>query len=309
MALLNKTELDIYPLCLGGNVFGWTADHDNSIQILDTFTTLGGNFIDTADVYSEWNEGNIGGESERIIGHWMKSKKNRSEVIIATKVAKYSKRRGLTPENINAAVDESLERLQSNYIDIYYAHEDDLAVDQEQYLAAFTQLVNSGKVRYIAASNFTAERLLAAAQISKKEGFAEFIALQNQYNLLDRSEYENKMVPALLELGISGLPFYGLARGFLTGKYRKGMDPRSVTSVRASGTSEYQNDRGWKIIDLLDQIALAKSTTISAIALAWLRAQPTISAPIASARTLAQLHEIMPIIELSADEISALAEI
>lgn len=309
MAFLNKTEIDIYPLCLGGNVFGWTADHDSSIQILDTFSELGGNFIDTADVYSEWNEGNIGGESERIIGSWIKSKKNRSDVIIATKVAKYSERKGLSPANINAAVDESLKRLQSDYIDIYYAHEDDLAISQDQYLATFDHLVKSGKVRYIAASNFTADRLLSASKISQKEGFAEFIALQNQYNLLDRHDFEENLLPTVETLGISSLPFYGLARGFLTGKYRKDGNPESVQSVRASGTAGYHNDRGWKIIDLLGHLAKAKSTTISAIALAWLRSQPTVSAPIASARTLEQLKEMMPIVELTADEIAELSSI
>lgn len=304
MITIPRTELSIYPLSLGGNVFGWTATKEESFKVLDRFVDLGGNFIDTADVYSAWKEGNSGGESESIIGEWMANRGNRSKLVIATKVAKLPTKPGLSPANISSAVKDSLRRLRTDYIDLYYAHEDDEKVSQEEYLTTFDQLVREGKVRYLGASNFSAERLKSATQISSDGNLASFIALQNQYNILERDEYERSMIPTLEELGISSIPYFGLARGFLTGKYREGV---KVDSVRAKGVETYQNERGWSIIERLERIAKEKSTTISAVALAWLRAQPTVIAPIASARTVEQLEEITPLVGLSDYELAELS--
>ena len=304
MITIPRTELSIYPLSLGGNVFGWTATKEESFKVLDRFVDLGGNFIDTADVYSAWKEGNSGGESESIIGEWMANRGNRSKMVIATKVAKLPTKPGLSPANIASAVEDSLRRLRTDYIDLYYAHEDDEKVSQEEYLTTFDQLVREGKVRYLGASNFSAERLKSATQISSDGNLASFITLQNQYNILERDEYERSMIPTLKELGISSIPYFGLARGFLTGKYREGV---KVDSVRAKGVETYQNERGWSIIERLERIAKEKSTTISAVALAWLRAQPTVIAPIASARTVEQLEEITPIVGLSDYELAELS--
>ena len=298
-----KTELSVYPLCLGGNVFGWSADEAQSHDVLDAYTSHGGNFIDTADVYSEWKDGNSGGDSEAIIGSWLKKRGNRSEVVIATKVAKLSTRPGLSAANIKAAVDESLKRLQSEYIDIYYAHEDDQNTPLEKTLGAFDEIVKSGKVRYIAASNYNSARLKEAITISKSNNFAQYIAIQNHYNLLERKEYESDMAPALKELGLSGIPFFALARGFLSGKYRKGA---TVESVRAGGVANYLNDAGYALLEKLDVLAKSHNASVSAIAIAWLRAQPTISAPIASARTVAQLNEIVPLVTLTSEELASL---
>ena len=304
MITIPRTELSIYPLSLGGNVFGWTATKEESFKVLDRFVDLGGNFIDTADVYSAWKEGNSGGESESIIGEWMANRGNRSKMVIATKVAKLPTKPGLSPANIASAVEDSLRRLRTDYIDLYYAHEDDEKVSQEEYLTTFDQLVREGKVRYLGASNFSAERLKSATQISSDGNLASFIALQNQYNILERDEYERSIIPTLEELGISSIPYFGLARGFLTGKYREGV---KVDSVRAKGVETYQNERGWSIIERIERIAKEKSTTISAVALAWLRAQPTVIAPIASARTVEQLEEITPIVGLSDYELAELS--
>jgi aryl-alcohol dehydrogenase-like predicted oxidoreductase len=304
MITIPRTELSIYPLSLGGNVFGWTATKEESFKVLDRFADLSGNFIDTADAYSAWKEGNSGGESESIIGEWMANRGNRSQMIIATKVAKLPTRPGLSPANIASAIEDSLRRLRTDYIDLYYAHEDDEKVSQEEYLTAFDRLVRDGKVRYLGASNFSAERLKSAAKISLEGNLASFIALQNHYNILEREEYEKSITPVLQELEISSIPYFGLARGFLTGKYRRGV---KVDSVRAAGVETYQNERGWSIIDRLEQIAKTKSTTISAVALAWLRAQPSVVAPIASARTVDQLEEITPIVGLSDYELAELS--
>jgi aryl-alcohol dehydrogenase-like predicted oxidoreductase len=304
MITIPRTDLTIYPLSLGGNVFGWTATKEESFKVLDRFAELGGNFIDTADAYSAWKEGNIGGESESIIGEWMESRGNRGEMIIATKVAKLATRSGLAPSNIASAAEDSLRRLRTDYIDLYYAHEDDEKVAQEEYLSAFNNLVKAGKVRYLGASNFSAERLKSAAEIAKENNLAPFVALQNHYNILERDEYETTMIPTLQELEISSIPYFGLARGFLTGKYRKGV---TVDSVRAKGVENYQNDHGYETVDRLEKIAKEKSTSISSIALAWLRAQPTVIAPIASARTTEQLEEFTPVVGLSDYELAELS--
>jgi aryl-alcohol dehydrogenase-like predicted oxidoreductase len=303
MINLANTDLTVYPLCLGGNVFGYSADKQNSEAVLSFYADNGGNFIDTADMYSQWAPGHIGGESETIIGDWMAKRSNRQKMIISTKVSKLETRPGLKAANIKAACDESLKRLRSDYIDLYYAHQDDLDTPIEESLGAFDELIKAGKVRYIAASNFTPERLQESLDISKANGLSSYIASQDQYNLLDR-EYEKGLMPTIAKNGLSQIPFYGLARGFLTGKYRPGV---SVESVRASGVaSNYANERGWNLLSKLDQIAKEKKTTVAAISLAWLRAQPTVATPIASATKLEQIKEIMPIVELSSQEIQAL---
>ena len=253
------TNLSIYPLCLGGNVFGWSADEAQSHDVLDAFVSHGGNFIDTADVYSEWKDGNKGGESETIIGSWLKKRNNRSEIVIATKVAKLSTRPGLKASNIKAAVDDSLKRLQTDYIDIYYAHEDDQTTPLEETLQAFTEIIKSGKVRYIAASNYSAPRLEEALKISRDNNFAQYIAVQNHYNLLERKEYESTMVTTLQKYGISGIPYFALARGFLSGKYRKG---QVVDSVRAGGVASYLNNSGYALIEKLEALAQNYNTSI-----------------------------------------------
>jgi aryl-alcohol dehydrogenase-like predicted oxidoreductase len=303
MINLANTDLTVYPLCLGGNVFGYSADKENSEAVLSFYADNGGNFIDTADMYSQWAPGHIGGESETIIGDWMAKSGNRQKMIIATKVSKLDTRPGLKAANIRAACDESLKRLRSDYIDLYYAHQDDLDTPIEESLGAFDELIKAGKVRYIAASNFTPERLQESLDISKANGLSSYIASQDQYNLLDR-EYEKGLMPTIEKNNLSQIPFYGLARGFLTGKYRPGV---SVESVRASGVAtNYANERGWNLLSKLDQIAKEKKTTVAAISLAWLRAQPTVATPIASATKLEQIKEIMPIVELSNQELQTL---
>ncbi|MCH2290230.1 MAG: aldo/keto reductase [SAR324 cluster bacterium] len=299
---LPNSELHVSPLCLGGNVFGWSADVNNSEQVLDHFVGNGVNFVDTPDMYSHWVEGHSGGESESIIGNWQKKRGNRNSVVIATKVAKLNSRPGLSPENIIAACDDSLNRLQTDYIDLYYAHEDDPDTPIEATLEAFNSLIQSGKVRYIAASNFSAPRLQQSLEISERLGYARYIACQDHYNLLER-DFEDSLKPALEQNGLSELPYFGLAKGFLTGKYRPGT---SIESVRASGVTAYQNDRGWGLLGKLDELAQEHQTSLSAISLAWLRAQPTVAAPIASARNLDQLKEIMPLITLTEEELGRL---
>ena len=303
MKRLPKTDLDIHHLCLGGNVFGWSASKSESEEVLSYYADNGGNFIDTADMYSQWGEGHVGGESETIIGDWMKKRGNRSKMVIATKVAKLNTRPGLSAKNILAACDDSLRRLQTDYIDLYYAHQDDPDTPIEESLQAFDSLVRSGKVRYIASSNFSADRMQESLRISNEASFASYIAVQEHYNLIEREPYESGMRKVVAAEGLSILPYFGLARGFLTGKYRPGT---VIDSVRAGGVAAYQNEEGWKLLSKLDSLANHHKTTVSAIALAWLRSQPTVAAPIASARNINQLKEIMPLIELSADELQLL---
>ena len=303
MIQLPNSDLTVHPLCLGGNVFGFSADVANSEAVLDYYFDNGGNFVDTADMYSQWAPGHVGGESETIIGNWMKRRGNRAKMVIATKVAKLDTRPGLSAKNISAACDDSLRRLQSDYIDLYYAHQDDPDTPIEETLGAFDSLIRAGKVRYIAASNFTAERLQESLDIAKKLDLNSYIASQDQYNLMDR-DYERTLMPTLKANGLFQIPFYGLARGFLTGKYRPGV---TVESVRATGVANsYANERGWKMLEKLDQIAKTKNSSVAAVALAWLRAQPTVAAPIASATKVGQIEELMQTVELSYEEIQAL---
>jgi aryl-alcohol dehydrogenase-like predicted oxidoreductase len=301
---LPKTNLDVSPICLGGNVFGWSANKDESFAVLDAFVAAGGNFIDTADVYSEWVEGHVGGESETILGQWMAARGNRSEIIIATKVSMLSTRSGLSRDNIMAAVEDSLRRLQTDYIDLYYAHRDDADTPLEETLSAFDELVKAGKVRNIGASNYVGERLFEAAEISRKHGFAEFAVLQNRYNLVDREPYESDSAPALAELGMSCVPFYGIALGFLTGKYQPGVE---LKTARSEGAKQYFTEANWETLAKVTKLAGELGVSNAAVALAWLRAQPTVGVPIASARNVEQLAELMQHVELTEEQLALLA--
>jgi aryl-alcohol dehydrogenase-like predicted oxidoreductase len=296
MPKLPSTDLDVFPLCLGGNVFGWTADETQSFAVLDAYANAGGNFIDTADAYSSWVPGHVGGESESIIGRWLAARGNRDQMIIATKVAKLSTRPGLSAANIKAAADDSLRRLGTDRIDLYYAHEDDPTVPLEETLGAFGALVGDGKVRYIAASNHSPERLEEALTISARDGLVSYVALQPEYNLVART-YESGLRDVCGRHALSCIPYFALAMGFLTGKYRQGGD--AVDSPRAGQAAQYLDERGIAVLEALDQIAAAHATTIAAVALAWLVAQPTVAAPIASARTPEQLAGLLPMATLA----------
>ena len=306
MITIAETDLVVHPLCLGGNVFGWSADKAQSEGVLDAYTKHGGNFIDTADVYSEWKEGNVGGESETIIGSWAKARGNRSELVIATKVAMLSKRPGLSAANIIAACDESLKRLQTDYIDLYYSHKDDGETPIEETLNAYAQLIAQGKVRYIAASNFGADRLAQSLKFSADNSIPSYVAVQDHYNLMHRSEFESNQAPLLAQNSITCIPYFGLARGFLTGKYRAGV---TVDSLRAGGITEYQSEKGYAVVSALEEISKVHNSSIAATALAWLRAQPQVSTPIASARTVEQLEEIIQVVELTSDEVAKLTQL
>ena len=298
---LGRTGLQVHPLCLGGNVFGWSANVEQSQQVLTAYESAGGNFIDTADMYSRWHTGNVGGESETIIGDWMRARGNRSDMVIATKVAKLETRPGLSAANIADAAEDSLRRLGTDYIDIYYAHHDDEEIPLEESLTAFNELVVAGKVRYLAASNYSAARLEEALKISRDFGMSEYLLLQPNYNAIVRDEYEGDLMAVAVKEDIPVLPYFSLAAGFLTGKYQPGVD---VDSVRAGDMPDYKNDRGWAILNALTEIANQENCSIAAAALAWLRAQPGVVTPIASARTTEQLAQILPVVELSAEQVA-----
>jgi aryl-alcohol dehydrogenase-like predicted oxidoreductase len=306
LARIGSTDLDVFQLCLGGNVFGWTADEQTSFDVLDAYAAAGGNFIDTADSYSAFHPGNSGGESETIIGNWMAARGNRDDVIVATKVGQLHGREGLAADNIRAACDDSLRRLQTDRVDIYYAHKDDPDTPLEETLAAFGSLIDEGKVRYIGASNYSAERLTEAMEISRRDGLASFAVLQPHYNLVER-DYERSLRPVVEREHLACLPYFALARGFLTGKYRDGTP---VDSPRASRAEVYLDDRGRAVLSALDEVAAAHSTTVAAVAIAWLRVQPTVVAPLASARNVQQLSEILPSVslDLSAEEVERLRQ-
>ena len=265
MITIAETDLVVHPLCLGSNIFGSNADEAQSHAVMDAYRGHGGNFIDTADMYNQWVEGHVGGESETIIGSWMNARGNRSEMVIATKVSKMDRRPGLSAKNIFAACEESLNRLQTDYIDLYYSHDDDLTVSLEETLGAYAQLIAEGKVRYIAASNFTPARLRESVKFSEVNNLPAYVAVQDLYNLVDRSKYEGEMAQAVSDLGISNIPFYGIARGFLTGKYRAGVT--EVDSKRAAGAREYANDKNFAVLAAMDEIAKAHNASLAAIAL------------------------------------------
>lgn len=306
MTRIGTSDLDVLPLNLGGNVFGWTADRATSFDILDAFTAEGGDFVDTADGYSSWVPGNTGGDSERILGEWFTARGKRDDVVIATKVSQHPDFKGLAPDNIRAAADASLQRLQSDHIDLYYAHFDDPTVPLADTVGALSELVDAGKVRYIAISNYTAERIDEWFAVTEANGLHRAVALQPHYNLVER-EFESNGLRAAAEkyeLGVN--PYFSLAKGFLAGKYRPGVE---VSSQRAGGASEYLDDRGLRVLAALDEVASAHGAAVATVSLAWLRAQPTVAAPIASVSRVGQLPELIAsaTLELSAEELAALS--
>lgn len=298
---LGNSGLEIAPLALGGNVFGWTADEPTSFRILDAFMAAGGDLIDTADVYSAWVPGHKGGESETVLGKWLKQGGNRKKVLVATKVGMEMgpDRKGLSKPYILRAAEDSLRRLQTDYIDLYQAHADDPETTLEETLEAFAQLIKEGKVRAIGASNYNAERLSKALQVSMQHGLPAYWSLQPLYNLYDRAEYESKLEPLCREKGLGVIPYFPLASGFLTGKYRSDKD--LAGRARDEFVKKYLDDRGFRILDALDQVARRYHSAPATIALAWLIARPGITAPIVSATSLGQLNELLKSMELELD--------
>jgi aryl-alcohol dehydrogenase-like predicted oxidoreductase len=300
--LLGRTNLDVFPICLGGNVFGWTADEPQSRAVLDAYAQAGGNFIDTANSYLVEH-----GRSETIIGRWMADSGNRDQIVVATKVGGgRGSLRNLRAQTIESEAHASLERLQTDRIDLYYAHFDDQETPLEESLRAFDALVRAGTVRHIGASNYTPERLTAALELQREHGLAEFTVLQPHYNLVEH-DYERTLLPVAEAWDLAVVPYFGLARGFLTGKYRPGGE--TVVSERAGAARAYLNRGGAAVLEALDELAAAHGTTVAAAALAWLRAQPRVGAPIASARTPEQLEEILPAatLELTPEEVEQLS--
>ncbi len=299
---LGKSNIEVAPLALGGNVFGWTADEPTSFRLLDAFVDAGLNLIDTADVYSVWVPGHQGGESETVIGNWLKHSGRRKDVIIATKVGNVMspEKKGLSKVYILRAVEDSLRRLQTDSIDLYQSHVDDPATPIEDTLEAYAELVKAGKVREIGASNFTAERLTASLQISKQRGYPSYISLQPQYNLVERADYETNLEPVCIANGIGVIPYFGLASGFLTGKYRTEAD--LTKSPRGSRVQKYLDERGMRVLAALDEVSKNLTSTAARVALAWLMARPSITAPIASATNLDQLKDLIAATELKLNE-------
>ncbi|MGY5631069.1 MULTISPECIES: aldo/keto reductase [Streptomyces] len=297
---LGSSDLEVFPLALGGNVFGWTADQDTSFAVLDAYTAAGGNFIDTADSYSAWADGNSGGESETVLGKWLAARGNRDDVVLATKVSQHPEYPGLSAANIKAAADASLRRLGTDHIDLYYTHFDKPEVPVEEIVGALDELVRAGKVRHIAASNISAERLAASLDFSDREGLARYVAIQPHYNLVSRDTYEGGLRDLAERAGLAAVPYYALAAGFLTGKYRPGA---TVDSPRAGGAARHlETERGRRVLAALDEIAGAHDAPVATVALAWLAAQPTVAAPIASARTVEQLPALLGVAELTLSE-------
>lgn len=305
---LGRSGLQAQPIAFGGNVFGWSADERTSFALLDAFVEAGFNLVDTADAYSAWVPGNSGGESETIIGRWLKQGGKRDKLLIATKVGKWKERPGLSPENIAAAVEDSLRRLQTDVIDLYQAHEDDDATPLEATLAAFGRLIEQGKVRAIGASNYSATRLRDALQVSRQYGLPRYETLQPEYNLYDRSGYESELAPVVAEHGLGVIGYYSLASGFLTGKYRTLADAGKSSARGQAVVKQYLNARGLRILAALDDIAARHSSTPTQVSLAWLLAQPGVVAPIASATSVEQLHDLLAAarLSLSADDLAQL---
>lgn len=301
MTTIGHSDLSIFPLALGGNTFGWTSDQQTSHSVLDAFTTQGGNFIDTADSYSAWAEGNTGGESETIIGDWMARRSNRSQVIIGTKVSQHPDFPGLSRKNIVAASEASLRRLGTDYIDLYYAHFDDETTPLEETVGAFDDLVISGKIRHVGLSNYSADRIREWIRIADDNGYARPMALQPHYNLVHRTGFEGELASLAATNGLGVIPYWSLASGFLTGKYRTRED--LVGTPREKMAGSYFSTEGLRVISVLDDIAQERGTTIATAALAWLLTRPNIAAPIASARTAEQLPDLMAAASLTLTEL------
>ena len=305
MTRIGRSDLDIRPLSLGGNVFGWTADRDTSFAVLDAFHAGGGDFIDTADGYSAWVPGNSGGESETIIGEWLASRKP-GNVVVATKVSTHPEFRGLSAANVRAAAEASLTRLGGDTIDLYYAHFDDPETPLEETVGAFADLVSDGLVRYVAVSNYSAARIREWISLAEAAGADLPVAIQPHYNLVHRSAVESEIVPVAEEFGLSLVPYYALASGFLTGKYRT--TDAAGDSPRASGAAKLATPAGLALIDTLEDIGRAHGAPIATTALAWLRAQPTVAAPLASASKVEQVADLVASmsLDLSPDDLTRL---
>ena len=301
---LGNSGLKVAPLAFGGNVFGWTVDERTSFKLLDAFVAAGFNLIDTADAYSRFAPGNHGGESETIIGKWLKQGGRRDKVIIATKVGLEMgpHRKGLSKAYILRAVEDSLRRLQTDYIDLYQSHRDDPDTPLDETLQAYAQLMEQGKMRAIGASNYSAERLSYALTLSRRQGLPRYECLQPEYNLYDRAEYEQTLEPVCIENGLGVLSYFSLASGFLTGKYRSAANV--ANKARGDFVKKYLNERGFSILDALEKVAKGLHATPAQVALAWLIARPTVTAPIASATSLAQLKELIGATNLELDESS-----
>jgi aryl-alcohol dehydrogenase-like predicted oxidoreductase len=304
---LGSTDLEVYPFAFGGNVFGWTANENTSFELLDQYTELGFNFIDTADVYSAWVAGNKGGESETIIGKWIHQKRNRDKLVIATKVGAEidSSHKGLKKSYILSEVEESLNRLQTDYIDLYFTHFDDPDTPIEEVLEAYQQLIKEGKIRYIGVSNMSPERIINSLEISKTNNLPSYTVLQPEYNLYDRESYEKDYEPIAEKYNLGVMTYYSLASGFLTGKYHSESDLNK--SKRGDGLKKYLNERGRHIIKTLEDVAARNTATPAQVAIAWIIQRPSITAPIASASKLGQLDILKSVdINLSKDDISVL---
>jgi len=299
---LGHSGINVAPLALGGNVFGWTADEPTSFAILDRFVDAGFNLVDTADVYSKWAPGHKGGESETVIGNWLARSGKRSRVVVATKVGMELSptEKGLARSYILRAVEQSLRRLQTDYIDLYQSHCDDEATPLEETLSAYDQLLKQGKVRAIGASNYSGPRLAEALRTSREKGHARYECLQPHYNLCERAKYEQELEPVCREAGLAVIPYFSLGAGFLTGKYRSESDLSK--SPRGQGIKKYLNERGFRILAALDEVAARLSTTPGKVALAWLMARPSVTAPIASATSLTQLEDLIDATTLELDD-------
>jgi aryl-alcohol dehydrogenase-like predicted oxidoreductase len=299
---LGNTDLNVAPITFGGNVFGWTIDQATSFEVLDGFIEAGFNFIDTADSYSRWKPGNQGGESETIIGNWVKARNNRDDVIIATKVGSDmgNGNKGLSKKYISKAVEDSLRRLQTDYIDLYQSHYDDPETPLEETMEAYDDLIKAGKVRYIGASNISPERLMASLGVSKKNGLASYQTLQPEYNLYSRQQFEEDYEQICIDYNLGVINYYALASGFLTGKYRSEADLDK--SQRGGGIKNYLDERGFDILKALDHVAAQYNTSQASVALAWLIARPSVTAPIASVTSLQQLEDLKQAATLTLDK-------
>lgn len=299
---LGNSGLEVAPLALGGNVFGWTVDEPTAFELLDGFVAAGFNLVDTADIYPRWVPGNQGGESEAIIGNWLKRRGKRDDVIVATKVGLEMgpDRKGLSKDYIMRSADDSLRRLQTDYIDLYQSHHDDPETPLAETLEAFDRLIKQGKVRAIGASNYSAARLAEALNVSRSLGLARYESLQPLYNLYDRAVYEDELEPLCVTEGLGVINFYSLAAGFLTGKYRSEADLSQ--SARGGTVKKYLTDRGFRIVDALEQVAAEHQSTPARVALAWLIARPSITAPIASATSMDQLNDLIAATKLRLDQ-------
>lgn len=309
MTELGRTGIDVFPLALGTNTFGWTSDEATSHQVLDAFVEGGGNFIDTADGYSAFAPGNSGGESETIIGSWLAARGRRGDVVIGTKVSSHPQFKGLSAPNVAAAADASLGRLRTDYIDVYYAHFDDQDTPLAETAGAFEALRQAGKIRVVALSNYTADRITEWLEICHREGYEPPAVLQPNYNLVTRQPYEREIAPVVARENLAVVPYFALAAGFLTGKYRRKED--FGEGIRSRMASRYFNDAGLAVVDAVAAIAAARGAELSTVAVAWLRARPNVAAPIASARSTEQLPALLASakLDLSADETAALDDV